>query len=195
MKFIKKFESFPGDNYQVTIDNKGINTDADGSVIKPNDYKLKGDIIYDDKWKAYLPENMTINYKGEKYSFKKGNVMLVGDLVEITYDSQPEEQWGIPDTLEFDFYFVKDNNTDKIKINIDITYGDLMACEFSIEQPNKVNVIQHTTYNSKFDTSNTVFALEDKSIDEFINFLNKFDGFKLTRNDLRFLDKYDNWKE
>ena len=70
-----------------------------------------------------------------------------------------------------------------------------MACEFSIEQPNKVNVIQTTTYHSKFDPSNTVFALEDESLNKFINFLNRFDGIKVTRYELRFLDKYDNWSE
>ena len=68
-----------------------------------------------------------------------------------------------------------------------------MACEFSIESPNKVKVIQHTTYNSKFDRSNTVFALEDESLEEFVKFLNRFDDFKLTTHDLRFLDKHDNW--
>ena len=121
--------------------------------------------------------------------------MLIGDLVEITYESYPENQWGKPDCLEFDLYFAKDSLTDKIRTTIDITYGNLMACEFTIESPNKVNVIQNTTYHSKFDPSNTVFALEDRSLDEFIKFLNNFPGMKLTRNDLRFLDKYDNWKE
>ncbi len=70
-----------------------------------------------------------------------------------------------------------------------------MGCEFSIEAPNKVKVIQHTTYHSKFDPSNTVFALQDESLNKFINFLNKFPGIKINRYDLRFLDKKDNYKE
>ena len=195
MRYLKTFESFPGDNYELTINNKGIVSDSDGSVFDPNSQKISVNIIYDTDWEKYLPQNLTINNNGVKHSFKKGNVMLVDDLVEITYDSDPENPWGSPDTLEFDFYFVKDDATKNIRMDIDITYGDLMACEFSIEPPNKVNVIQHTSYNSKFDPSNTVFALEDESLDEFISFLNKFPGVKVTRHDLRFLDKYDNWKE
>lgn len=195
MRYLKTFESFPGDNYELTISNKGIVSDSDGSVFDPNSQKISGNIIYDTDWEKYLPQNLTINNNGVKHSFKKGNVMLVDDLVEITYDSDPENPWGSPDTLEFDFYFVKDDATKNIRMDIDITYGDLMACEFSIEPPSKVNIIQHTSYNSKFDPSNTVFALEDESLDEFISFLNKFPGVKVTRHDLRFLDKYDNWKE
>jgi hypothetical protein len=195
MRYLKTFESFPGDNYELTINNKGIVSDSDGSVFDTNSQKISGSIIYDTDWEKELPEKLTINYHGANHSFKKGNIMLVDDLVEITYDSDPENPWGSPDTLEFDFYFVKDDATKNIRMDIDITYGDLMACEFSIEPPNKVNVIQHTSYNSKFDPSNTVFALEDESLDEFISFLNKFPRVKVTRHDLRFLDKYDNWKE
>jgi hypothetical protein len=194
MKYLRKFESFPGDNFEVTVKSKGIDNLSDGSTIEPNDNTVKGDIIYDKKWEQYLPKTFTINYHGKNYTFKKGNIMLVGDLVEISYDTIKDE-WGCPDTLEFDLYFVKDNNTNKMRINVDITYGDLMACEFSIEQPNKVNLIQHTTYHSKFDPSNTVFALEDESLKDFVDFLNKISGFKLTTYDVRFLDKYDNWKE
>ena len=68
-----------------------------------------------------------------------------------------------------------------------------MACEFSIESPNKIKVIQYTSYHSKFDRSNTVFALVDDSLQSFINFLNRFDGMKLKREDFKFLDQYDNY--
>ena len=194
MKYLKKFESFPGDNFEVTVKSKGIDNLSDGSVIDSNENTIKGDIIYDNKWEKHLPETLTINYHDENYTFKKGNIMLLGDLVEISYE-QVKSEWGKPDTLEFDLYFVKDDNTNKMRIDIDITYGDLMACEFSIEQPNKVNLIQHTTYHSKFDPDNTVFALEDESLKDFVDFLNKISGFKLTTYDVRFLDKRDNWKE
>jgi hypothetical protein len=136
---------------------------------------------------------MTINYHGKEYSFKKGNIMLLDDMIEISYDST-ENADGSPDTLEFDLYFTKDNNTNKIRINVDITYGDLMACEFSLEAPNKINVLQYTSYHSKFDPSNTVFALTDKSLDGFIGFLNHFGKIKLTRDDMKFLDERDNYK-
>lgn len=151
-------------------------------------------IIYKPEWESELPEVISINYHNKVYKFKKGNIMLLGDMVEITYDCLHEKQeWGAPDTLEFDIYFTKDNKMDKLRINVDITYGDLMACEFSIEEPNRVNVIQYTSYGSKFDPSNTVFALVDESLDEFINFLNKFPGINLSRNDMKFLDQYKDW--
>jgi hypothetical protein len=68
-----------------------------------------------------------------------------------------------------------------------------MVCEFSLEVPNKVSVIEYTSWRSKADPSNTVFALEDKSLLEFVNFLNKFTGFELKVSDFKFLDKYDNY--
>ncbi len=193
MKYLRKFESFPGDNYSLVIKDK-TDGNSSGTVFSQDEASFSQNSMYDVNWEKHLPDTITINYHNEIRKFKKGNVMLVGDLVEITYDPIKSE-WGKPDTLEFDLYFVKDNNTNKMRIDIDITYGDLMACEFSIESPNNVHIIQHTTYRSKFDPSNTVFAIEDESLDELIVFLNKFPGFKLTRHDLRFLDKYDNCKE
>jgi len=150
-------------------------------------------IIYKPEWESELPEVLSINYHNKVYKFKKGNIMLLGDMVEISYDLLDGEVWGAPDTLEFDIYFTKDNNSGNIRINVDITYGDLVACEFSIEKPNKINVIQTTSWGSKFDPSNTVFALTDDSLDEFINFLNMFPDIKLTRNEMKFLDQYKNW--
>ena len=188
MKYLKRFnESFPGYNIEATISN--------GNIVSNDDVKKLNvtSTIYDPAWEKYLPEEMTIYYHNKNYSFKKGNIMLLDDLVEIGYDSDPENPWGCPDLLEFDVYFVKDNDTNKIRITVDITYGDLMSCEFSIEPPNKVNVIEYTSYHSKFDTSNTVFALEDDSLDSFIEFLNKFNGIKISREDVKFLDKYDNY--
>lgn len=188
MKYLKRFESFPGEAITATIDSTN-NIVANDEVKKLNITNT----IYDPNWEKYLPESMTINYHGKEYSFKKGNIMLLDDMIEISYDSN-ENADGSPDTLEFDLYFTKDNNTNKIRINVDITYGDLMTCEFSLEAPNKINVLQYTSYHSKFDPSNTVFALTDKSLDEFIGFLNHFGKIKLTRDDMKFLDERDNYK-
>lgn len=191
MKFLKKFN-------ETNIDiesTKPKDSVYDQPIIdQPLDKNHKG-LIYSTDWESELPKMMSINYHGKILDFKKNNVMLVGDLVEITYTSYPENPWGEPDCLEFDMYFVKDVNTNKHRIDIDITYGDLVACEFSIEAPNNVHVIQHTTYKSKFDPSNTVFALTDESLDDFIEFLNKFPKMKITRENMRFLDQYDNWSE
>ena len=68
--------------------------------------------MYDPEWEKSLPETFSI-LKGEddgvhKHVYKKGNIMLNSDMVQITYastniDSQESgEIWGSPDTLEFE---------------------------------------------------------------------------------------------
>jgi hypothetical protein len=140
--------------------------------------------IYDVVWGKILPPTLTILKDGE-HTFKVGNIMKDADMIQVTYVNVKNE-WGVTDNLEFDFYFLKFDNT--LKMDIDITWGDLMACEFSITSPNKVDVIDYTSFHSKTDPSNTVFALEEKSLQDFIGFINKFDGFKVERNQFNFLD-------
>lgn len=191
MKFLKRFNEMVND---IDSDLPKDSVYSDPTLDEPKKGDDKG-LVYDPQWESELPTMFEINYHNKIYKFKKGNIMLNGDLVEISYDSYPGEIWGIPDTLEFDIYFAHDDNDDKLRINVDITYGDLMACEFSIEKPNKIKVIQYTSYHSKFDPSNTVFALTNDSLQKFINFLNRFPGIKLTKDDMKFLDQYDNWSQ
>ena len=167
MKYLKRFN----EDIEATIKPNGtISANID---VKTDAFNT----IYDERWKNELPEFITINYHGKLYKFKKGNIMLHSNMVQITYISTPldsdesSEIWGDPDTLEFDIYFAKEDN---MVLNIDISYGDAMACEFSVEAPNKIKVIEYTSYPSKFDRSNTLFALIDGSLKSFINFLNKF---------------------
>ncbi len=154
--------------------------------------------IYDKKWEKLLPNKLTI-IKGyddgvHYFTFKKGNIMLNSDMIQITYELYPHQE-GIPDTLEIDIYFTHDISEDRIELDIDITFGDEVSVEFKIEPPNKVNLIQHTTYHSKFDPSNTVFAFDDESLNQFVNFINRFNhGMSITPYDVRFLDKNDNWE-
>ena len=185
MKYLRRFN----EDIEATIKN---------SIMSPNiDVKTNIlDTIYDKRWENELSEFLTINYHNNLYKFKKSNIMLHSDMIQITYASTPldseesEEIWGSSDTLEFDIYFAKEDN---IVLNIDITYGDAMACEFSVEAPNKIKVIEYTSYHSKFDPSNTVFALVDESLQSFINFLNMFSGMKLKKEDFKFLDQNDNY--
>lgn len=188
MKYLRRFN----EDIEATIKN---------SIMSPNiDVKTNIlDTIYDKRWENELSELLTINYHNNLYKFKKSNIMLHSDMIQITYASTPldseesEEIWGSSDTLEFDIYFAKDDKDSNITLTIDITYGDAMVCEFNIEKPNKIKVIQYTSYGSKFDPSNTVFALTDDSLESFIKFLNRFDGMKLKREDFKFLDQYDNY--
>ena len=190
MKYLKRFN----EDIEGTVTPKG--------TIIPN-INPKSDIIntiYDESWHKYLPEYVTLNYKGKLFKFKKDNVMLHSDMVQITYSSVPGdvktstekgEIWGSPDTLEFDIYFIKEDG--KIRLTVDITYGDAMSCEFTVQSPNKIKVIEYTSYHSKFDSSNTVFGLVDDSLESFINFLNKFSGMKLKKEYFKFLNQYDDY--
>ena len=152
-------------------------------------YALFESIIYDVDWKTVLPKELVVLKDGE-HRFKVGNVMMHADMVQVTYENVTNE-WGAPNTLEFDFYFSKNGH---MRMDIDITWGDSMACEFYIESPSKVGVIEYTSFRSKMDPSNTVFALEDKSLKEFVDFLNRFDGFKLDVSQFTFLDSSDNYQ-
>ena len=160
--------------------------------------------IYDKRWKSFLPKEIWVIKGGDgKHKFTKGNIMLNSDMIQITYNNTEKV---IPDTLEIDIYFVKNvqNGTDStitksggdlytgsngdgfIRLTIDITYGDLVACEFSIDK-NGVKLIQDTTKKSKFDPSNTIFAFDDLSLTGFIEFLNRFNIFKINQSNLYFL--------
>ncbi len=154
-------------------------------------YKIfESTIIYDIDWQTILPQEITVLKDGE-HSFKVGNVMKHSDMVQVTYGNESNE-WGEPSTLEFDFYFSQNGH---MRMDIDITWGDAMACEFYIESPNKVGVIQYTSFGSKTDPSNTIFALADDSLKSFVEFLNKFDGFRLDVSQFTFLDKNDNFQQ
>jgi hypothetical protein len=186
MKYLKRF------NEDITATIK-----PNGNISANIDVKTDtNNTIYDKRWESQLPPFITIYYHGKLYKFKRDNIMLHSDMVQITYASTPmysqesEEIWGSPDTLEFDIYFAKEDN---IVLNIDITYGDAMACEFSVEAPNKIKVIEYTSYHSKFDPSNTVFGFDNDSLESFVKFLNNFSGMKLKKEDFKFLDQYDNY--
>lgn len=141
--------------------------------------------IYDVKWENILPKELVI-LKDGTHTFKVGNIMKNSDMVQVSYINVKNE-WGVTDTLEFDFYFERLEDG-SFKMDIDITWGDEMASEFSITSPNKVDVIEYTSFNSKTDPSNTIFAIEENSLKQFIIFLNKFNGFKVDRSQFNFLD-------
>ena len=155
--------------------------------IKP--YFIFESNIYDADWNSILPKEMVVLKDGE-HTFKLGNIMKNSDMVQVTYENATEE-WSVVSTLEFDFYFSKDPN---MRMDVDITWGDAMACEFYVDSPSKVGVIEYTSFHSKTDPSNTIFALEDKSLQSFVDFLNMFDGFKLDISQFNFLDKNDNYQ-
>lgn len=149
--------------------------------------------IYDIDWHNLVPKYLTVIKDGKRTKFRIGNIMKHFDMVQVTYDTDGEI-WGVPDTLEFDLYFVKPGGklNKEVRIDVDITFGNLVTSEFSITSPNIINVIQYTSYHSKFDPSNTVFAFDEKSINSIISFLNKFNTINVSREQFNFLDEDPN---
>lgn len=133
-----------------------------------------------------------VETENKVYILKKNDCTIDGDLVQFNYHQNTTEIPGQetidgePDLLEFDIHFV--NNDKGIKLLVDITYGDNMAYEFSIETPNKINVIHYTGKGSLYD-SETHWGFCQESILDLIKFFNAFNhGIKIKEADLKFLD-------
>ena len=162
-------------------------------------FEANGTFMYDPSWESVLPEYIKV-IKGDpknplRLAYKKSVSRHLGSEVQIPYETMDKDGGREnPDTLEFDIYSSFDTNTKSLHINVEVNYGDLTACEFVIEAPNKVDVVRYTSLHSKDDPSNTVFALDDESLQSFCNFINKWDpGFNINREDLKFMDEYDHY--
>ena len=162
-------------------------------------FEADATFMYDPSIEKALPIYIEV-IKGDpknpqRLVYKKGISRHLGPEVQIPYETMDKSGGREnPDTLEFDIYWSFDTNTHSLNINVEVNYGDLTACQFSIEAPNKVDVIRYTSYHSKDDPSNTVFAIDDESLQSFCNYINKWDnGIHINREDLKFMDKYDNY--
>lgn len=163
--------------------------------------------IFDPKWINLAPKQLTIVTNNGEFTLKRGNkhdninypvdVSNIMNLISITYFQNTAKESGDvladgePDQLEIDISLVKDNsgeyaNSDNLRLNVDITYGDNMQYEFTIDKPNKVKVYHYTGKNSLYDPE-TFWGFEDKSLQELIDFFNRF-GFKTTPDDFKFID-------
>ena len=147
--------------------------------------------IFDQEWfEKMLPEEMEIVSLEDRYILKKNDCTISGDLCQFNYwhAALDEKENGEPCTLEFDLHFMK--NESGIKIIADITYGDNMACEFSLEAPDKINVIHYTGIGSKYDPD-THWGFSDRSISQLVDFFNSFDhGIRISEKDLSFIDEH-----
>ena len=144
-------------------------------------------------FEKYLPPKIEIikNIEGKVIhrEFEIGNIMRHANMTQIIYTADIK-QFGHPDEMSIDFYYYQNGS---IKLAFDIIYGDFVSCSFSITPPNNVELIEYTSYHSKFDPSNTVFAFSDKSIRELCSFINTVDGFKVDENDFDFLNSRDDY--
>lgn len=139
---------------------------------------------------GYILDSKTGKPTNQLCRYKLGNIM--SDLVyQVTYDNDFTIP-GVPDTLEMDISFVKNEDVNKFEMNVEITLGDLISAGFNIISPNIIKPYQYTSYHSKTDPSNTVFAFDEKSIQKLIKFLNTFDAIKVNREDFNFLDNNPN---
>ena len=149
--------------------------------------------IFSQEIKNFFPDKIYLSTTDGDWELDKKDIMLNGDLIQMAYyQNTPEESGdvlsdGEPDYLEFDIHI--DKNERGIKLLVDITYGDSMVCEFSIEAPNKINVIHYTGINSKYDPD-THFGFTDETINDLVKLFNSFNhGLKLTSDDFNFIDK------
>lgn len=147
--------------------------------------------IYSIDLGSILPDELTIDYEGI-HTFKKGNIMKNADMFQITYVNEKNE-FGFTDCLEIDVYTVQDSG--KIRLDVDVTVGDFVVGEFTIESPNKINVIQNMTYGTKFCHDCPIFAFTDESIEKLCKFFNHFDKIKIEPYDLRFLNIRDDYSQ
>lgn len=165
--------------------------------------------IFDSSWTKFLPKKLTvINHNGEftldvrDFSTDETGYPGIYNLmnsVSFIYDQNTIEKEGDdptadgePDNLQFDISFIKDNKGDdanpskNLRLNVDLTYGDSMIYEFTIDYPNKVHVHHYNGKDSLYDPE-THFGFSDESLKELVKFFNRF-GFTTTPDDYKFMD-------
>lgn len=143
---------------------------------------IKGDIT---DMNGYLLDPKTHKPTNQLCKYKRANIMA--DLMmQVTYE-RDFDVLGIPDTLEFDMTILNPNS-EEFEMSVEITYGDMVAAGFEIKRPNNFKIHQYTSFGSKADPSNTAFGFTETSLNKLIRFFNHFDGLRVTRHDLNFLD-------
>ena len=152
-----------------------------------------------------LPSELVVINDGGEWHLKLSDVSINLVKAEILYyqntvdDVQEGDVLadGEPDTLEFDIHIVKRNdgmegNPDTLALNIDITYGDAIVSQFSIQAPNNVSVTHYTGVDSLHD-KDTTWSFSDDSIQKLVDFFNMWDDkYKLSPDDFNFLDADSN---
>ncbi len=162
--------------------------------------------IFDSTWIKLVPKSLTIVTQNGKFTLTRPydtdnigypvdgyNVM---NEISFIYGQNTTKDGDVlkdaePDQLQFDITLVKDNkgeqaNPDSLRLNIDITYGDNMQYEFTIDKPNKVKVYHYTGKNSLYDPE-TFWGFSDESLQDLVKFFNRF-GFETTIGDFKFID-------
>jgi GMP synthase-like glutamine amidotransferase len=181
-------------------------------------YKIS--LFKKDEWVKFVPKEVTIVTSNGNFTLKlpeskgvtvKGmlpdsgpatavTVMGNGEQVQIYWcQNTPEKTGNVntdgePDKLQMDMGVLNNNdgysaNPDNLKLNISISYGDTYTSEFVISKEG-VKVTHYTGFGSLYD-KDTIFAFEEKSLQELITFFNRF-GFNLNKGNFKFLDQDPN---
>ena len=141
------------------------------------------------EFEKYLPQKIEVikEIEGQVLhrQFMLGNIMRNANMTQIIY-SADEQIYGHPDEMSVDIYYLQNGN---IKLDIDIVYGDTVTCEFSCQPPDDVELIQYTSVGSRWDPSDTIFALSNETIADFVKFINMIEGFMVDVRDFYFLTK------
>ncbi len=208
MKYIREFI---GSGYEISSDDSGKRQPNLPHKGEPISSEGNISILQQDWFEKLLPDQIHLHsnpgikklnfdqslsdVEGQDYTFRKNDCTIEKDLVQFNYwldkNYKPGEENidGEPSCVEFDIHFVK--NDSGVKLLVDITYGDNMAVEFSIESPNKINVIHYTGVGSLYD-SETHWGFSEETILDLTKFFNAFNhGIKITEKDLSFLDRHE----
>lgn len=142
-----------------------------------------------------FPKHVSIYTTDGSYKLVKSDLTREHGILRcFYYHNTPDENHGDvtvdgePDTLAFDIHVLDTESGRRLKI--DLTYGDSMKYEFSIESPDKVKIFHYNGIGSRLD-SDTHFGLTKKSIQDFIKVFEYLNPkLKLKVSDFKFLDKY-----
>ncbi len=161
-------------------------------------------------WENLLPKELSIVTDNGRWTLERKdfdhsmghatNVSNILNCVQLDYYQNTLAEKGgdvtadgEPDHLCIDITLVKDNdgtdqNPDSLRLNVDITYGDAMVAEFTIDKPNKIEVYHYTGIGSKHDPD-TFFGFEDDSLESLVRFFNSW-GYSIDKGHLSFIDEH-----
>lgn len=150
-------------------------------------------LAYLEDVKNIFPDKIGIYTSNGSFTLEKSDITREVDVIRASYYHNTASDGSVlkdgePDYLFIELHFVR--NHSGIKTLVNISYGDQMKSEFSIESPNKINIGHYNGIGSKADTE-THFGFEDYTILDLCKLFNSFDfGYDINPKDLNFIDKY-----
>jgi hypothetical protein len=200
MKYIKTYEIYAATDAEVLKSSRVL--PHSGSKVDSGPGRI---FVYDNSWKKLLPQELTVVSSVGPYGTDKGRwrlklseLIMNHPMVQFDYHQHTPDEFGgdvladgEPDFLCFDLFIVNDNNGGEsqgnLKIDFEITYGEAVMSDFTIEMPNKISVISEYPHHSTKDTKD-YYYFSSESLAHFVKFINRF-GFTFKVDDFHFLDE------